>query len=159
MIPRPGIGHGKSCPNNNRAEEFGQPGVISNPSPDKQKYPCFDTLAVSIQFARPEETVTPKNSDVGGYHIAFYVDDIKAAKDYLDSKGVKTFFGPFPVNEGPAAGQSIVYFLAPWACKWRSSAIRKGWPTRNRHRWCCGRRESRRSEVPLPRSGNLGEKY
>ena len=45
---------------------------------------------------------------------AFYVDDIKAAKDYLDSKGAKTFFGPFPVDEGPATGQSIVYFLAPW---------------------------------------------
>ena len=56
-----------------------------------------------------QQVVQPKNSDVGGYHIAFYVDDIKAAKDYLDSKGVKTFFGPFPVNEGPAAGQSIVY--------------------------------------------------
>jgi len=63
----------------------------------------------------------PKNSDVGGYHIALYVDDIKAAKDCLDSKGVKTFLGPFPVNEGPAADQSIVYFLAPWGLQWRSS--------------------------------------
>jgi len=27
--------------------------------------------------------MTPKNSDIGGYHIAFYVDDVKAAKDYL----------------------------------------------------------------------------
>ena len=97
-----------------------------------------------FQYSSPDQkTVTPKNSDVGGYHIAFYVDDIKAAKDYLDSKGVKTFCGPFPVNEGPAAGQSIVYFLAP---KWRSSAIRKGWPTRSRLPWCCGRRETRRSD-------------
>jgi catechol 2,3-dioxygenase-like lactoylglutathione lyase family enzyme len=68
-----------------------------------------------FQYSSPDQkTVTPKNSDVGGYHIAFYVDDIKAAKDYLDGKGVKTLFGPFPVNEGPAAGRSIVYFLAPW---------------------------------------------
>ena len=68
-----------------------------------------------FQYSSPDQKdMTPKNSDVGGYHIAFYVDDIKAAKDYLDSKGVKTFFGPFPVKEGPAAGQSIVYFLAPW---------------------------------------------
>lgn len=57
--------------------------------------------------------MTPKNSDIGGYHIAFYVDDIKAAKDYLDAKGVKTF-APLSVNEGPAAGQSIFYFLTPW---------------------------------------------
>jgi catechol 2,3-dioxygenase-like lactoylglutathione lyase family enzyme len=68
-----------------------------------------------FQYSSPDQRdMTPKNSDIGGYHIAFYVDDIQAAKDYLISKGVKTFFGPFPVKEGPAAGQSIVYFLAPW---------------------------------------------
>jgi catechol 2,3-dioxygenase-like lactoylglutathione lyase family enzyme len=61
-----------------------------------------------FQYSSPDQkNMTPKNSDIGGYHIAFYVDDVKAAKDYLDSKGVKTFFGPFPVKEGPAAGQTI----------------------------------------------------
>ena len=80
-----------------------------------------------FQYTSPDQkTVTPKNSDVGGYHIAFYVDDIKAAKDYLDSKGVKTFFGPFPVNEGPAAGQSIVYFLAPWGLQMEIISYPKG---------------------------------
>ena len=68
-----------------------------------------------FQYTSPDQTeATPKNSDIGGYHIALYVDDIKAAKDYLDSKGVKTFFGPLDVAEGPAGGQSIFYFLAPW---------------------------------------------
>ncbi len=67
-----------------------------------------------FQYTSPDQkNMTPKNSDIGGYHIAFYVDDIKAAKEYLDGKGVKTFFN-LPVNEGPAAGQSIFYFLAPW---------------------------------------------
>jgi catechol 2,3-dioxygenase-like lactoylglutathione lyase family enzyme len=67
-----------------------------------------------FQYTSPDQkNMTPKNSDVGGYHIALYVDDIKAAKDYLDSKGVKTFFN-LSVNEGPAAGQSIFYFLTPW---------------------------------------------
>ena len=80
-----------------------------------------------FQYTSPDQkTVEPKNSDVGGYHIAFYVDDIKAAKDYLDSKGVKTFFGPFPVNEGPAAGQSIVYFLAPWGLQMEIISYPKG---------------------------------
>ena len=80
-----------------------------------------------FQYSSPDQkTVTPKNSDIGGYHIAFYVDDIKAAKDYLDSKGVKTFFGPFPVNEGPAAGQSIVYFLAPWGLQMEIISYPKG---------------------------------
>src|SRR5271155_3099530 len=68
-----------------------------------------------FQYTSPDQkNMTPRNSDIGGYHIAFYVDDIQAAKDYLDKKGVKTFFGPFAVNEGPAAGQSVFYFLAPW---------------------------------------------
>jgi catechol 2,3-dioxygenase-like lactoylglutathione lyase family enzyme len=67
-----------------------------------------------FQYTSPDQkNMTPKNSDIGGYHIAFYVDDIKAAKAYLDGKGVKTFFN-LPVGEGPAAGQSIFYFLAPW---------------------------------------------
>ena len=64
-----------------------------------------------FQYTSPDQkTMTPKNSDIGGFHIAFYVDDVKAAKDYLDSKGVKTMFGPFPVNEGPAAGQTHPLF-------------------------------------------------
>ncbi len=67
-----------------------------------------------FEYSSPDQkNMTPKNSDIGGYHIAFYVDDIKTAKDYLDSKGVKTF-ASLSVNEGPAAGQSIFYFLAPW---------------------------------------------
>ncbi len=68
-----------------------------------------------FQYTAPDQKVVqPRNSDIGGYHIALYVDDIKAAKDYLDSKGVETFFGPLPVDQGPAAGQSIFYFLTPW---------------------------------------------
>jgi catechol 2,3-dioxygenase-like lactoylglutathione lyase family enzyme len=80
-----------------------------------------------FQYTSPDQKdMTPKNSDIGGYHIAFYVDDIKAAKDYLDGKGVKTFFGPFPVNEGPAAGQSIFYFLAPWGLQMEMISYPKG---------------------------------
>ena len=56
----------------------------------------------------------PRNSDIGGYHIAFYVDDIGAAAEYLQARGVRTLLGPLPVDEGPAAGQTILYFFAPW---------------------------------------------
>ena len=61
-----------------------------------------------------QQVVQPKNSDIGGYHIALYVDDIKAADAYLKSKGVHTLFGPIPVSTGPAAGQFVLYFKAPW---------------------------------------------
>lgn len=64
--------------------------------------------------APDQQTVQPKNSDIGGHHIAFYVEDIDAAAAYLKEKGIRTLMGPLPVSEGPAAGQSIIYFYAPW---------------------------------------------
>lgn len=76
--------------------------------------------------APDQKVVAPRNSDVGGYHIALYVDDIKAAKDYLDSKGIETFFGPLPVDQGPAAGQSIFYFLSPWGLQLEAISYPKG---------------------------------
>jgi catechol 2,3-dioxygenase-like lactoylglutathione lyase family enzyme len=68
-----------------------------------------------FQYSAPDQrTAAPKNSDIGGYHIAFYVDDIESAVAYLKSHGVRVLAGPLPVTEGPAAGQVINYFLAPW---------------------------------------------
>jgi catechol 2,3-dioxygenase-like lactoylglutathione lyase family enzyme len=68
-----------------------------------------------FKYTAPDQkTVYPKNSDIGGYHVAIYVEDIDKAADYLKSKGVKTLQGPLPVTEGPAAGQTILYFYAPW---------------------------------------------
>jgi catechol 2,3-dioxygenase-like lactoylglutathione lyase family enzyme len=79
-----------------------------------------------FQYTSPDQKdMTPKNSDIGGYHIAFYVDDIKAAKAYLDGKGVKTFFN-LPVDQGPAAGQSIFYFLAPWGLQFEAISYPHG---------------------------------
>src|SRR6202044_2327092 len=73
-----------------------------------------------------QKVVQPKNSDIGGYHIAFYVDDIKAAADYLRAKGVKTMMGPIPITEGPAAGQAIVYFNAPWGLQLEAISYPRG---------------------------------
>jgi catechol 2,3-dioxygenase-like lactoylglutathione lyase family enzyme len=68
-----------------------------------------------FQYESPDQSKTlPKNSDLGGHHIALYVDDIDKAAEYLKSKNVQTMQGPIPVKEGPAAGQSILYFLTPW---------------------------------------------
>ena len=68
-----------------------------------------------FQYSAPDQRdAMPKNSDIGGHHIAFYVDDIEAAVVYLKGQGVRVLAGPLPVTEGPAAGQTINYFLAPW---------------------------------------------
>lgn len=80
-----------------------------------------------FQYSSPDqENAIPRNSDVGGYHIALYVDDIQAAKDYLDGKGIKTFMGPLPIDQGPAAGQSIFYFLAPWGLQMEAISYPEG---------------------------------
>jgi catechol 2,3-dioxygenase-like lactoylglutathione lyase family enzyme len=79
-----------------------------------------------FQYSSPDQKdATPKNSDIGGYHIAFYVDDIKAAADYLKANKVKTMM-PLPVDQGPAAGQSILYFMAPWGLQFEAISYPKG---------------------------------
>jgi catechol 2,3-dioxygenase-like lactoylglutathione lyase family enzyme len=61
--------------------------------------------------ARPEP---PRNCDVGGHHIAFKVQNLAAAVDYLRSKGVRVLAGPIALDEGPCAGLRCNYFLDPW---------------------------------------------
>ena len=76
--------------------------------------------------APDQQTVRPRNSDIGGHHIGFYVDDIDAAAAYFKDKGIRTLMGPFPVNEGPAAGQSVLYFFAPWGLQMEAISFPKG---------------------------------
>lgn len=76
--------------------------------------------------ARDQKTLDAKNSDIGGFHIALYVDDIAVAKAYLDGKGIKTRMGPIPVSEGPAAGQSILYFQSPWGLQLEAISYPQG---------------------------------
>ena len=76
--------------------------------------------------APDQATVYPKNSDIGGYHVAFYVDDIDAAAEYLKAKGIRTLLGPLPVTEGPAAGQSILYFYTPWGMQMEAISFPDG---------------------------------
>ena len=55
----------------------------------------------------------PRNSDVGGYHIAFYVDDLDAAVAYLRGKGVEVMGRPTASRQA-AEGQRWIYFRSPW---------------------------------------------
>ena len=68
-----------------------------------------------FQYTAPgQDHAFRKNSDWGGKHIAFYVRDIDKAVAYMQAKGVEKLLGPLAVSEGPAAGQSINYFRAPF---------------------------------------------
>ncbi len=61
-----------------------------------------------------QNTTEPKNSDIGGHHIAFYVDDIKTAVAYLKEQGVSVQGDVHAMSSGPSAGESWVYFMSPW---------------------------------------------
>jgi catechol 2,3-dioxygenase-like lactoylglutathione lyase family enzyme len=68
-----------------------------------------------FSYTAPDQDRTiRKNSDWGGHHIAFYVKHIDKAVEYMQSKGVPKLLGPFAVTDGPAAGQTINYFRAPF---------------------------------------------
>jgi catechol 2,3-dioxygenase-like lactoylglutathione lyase family enzyme len=58
--------------------------------------------------------VPPRNSDVGGHHLAFYVGDMTRAIAYLSEANVRILGEPMVRTSGPSAGQTWVYFLAPW---------------------------------------------
>ena len=58
--------------------------------------------------------VPPTNSDVGGHHLAFYVQDITAAVAYLKARDVNVQGDVVTMQDGPTEGLSWVYFLSPW---------------------------------------------
>lgn len=68
-----------------------------------------------FEYESPDQKIEqPKNSDIGGHHLAFYVDDINAAIAYLKDKGVRVLGEPTVRTSGPNGGQTWVYFLTPW---------------------------------------------
>lgn len=68
-----------------------------------------------FEYTSPDQSPTPpKNSDIGGYHIAFYVDDIDAATQYLRDQGVKVLGEPHTFTDTGMEGLSWVYFMSPW---------------------------------------------
>jgi glyoxylase I family protein len=67
-----------------------------------------------FHYEAPDQNVAlPRNSDVGGHHVALYVDDLDAAVAYLRSQGVRVLGEP-TASSGAHEGQRWVYFLSPW---------------------------------------------
>jgi catechol 2,3-dioxygenase-like lactoylglutathione lyase family enzyme len=83
--------------------------------PENRFFRCGGQAVFEVfQYTAPDQrTCVPKNSDVGGHHIALYVDDLVTAVEYLRSCGV-TVLGEPTASKGPHLGQRWVYFLAPW---------------------------------------------
>jgi glyoxylase I family protein len=73
--------------------------------------PAFELFEYELDGA--VET-PPRNSDVGGHHLGFYVEDMAAAVAYLRSHGVEVQGEPVTMESGPSQGLTWVYFLSPW---------------------------------------------
>jgi catechol 2,3-dioxygenase-like lactoylglutathione lyase family enzyme len=68
----------------------------------------------AFEYEAPDQrTEPPRNSDIGGHHIAFYVEDMDAAVADLHRRGLRVLGEP-TVSKGPSEGQRWVYFLSPW---------------------------------------------
>jgi catechol 2,3-dioxygenase-like lactoylglutathione lyase family enzyme len=80
-----------------------------------------------FEYESPDQaTAQPKNSDVGGHHLAFYVDDMQAALTHLRAKGVRILGEPTVRESGPSGGQTWVYFLAPWGMQFELVSYPRG---------------------------------
>lgn len=70
-----------------------------------------------FEYSSPDqETRPPRNSDVGGHHVAFYVEDLDAAVSFLRRHHVEVLGQPTE-SRGAHTGQRWVYFLAPWGAQ------------------------------------------
>lgn len=70
-------------------------------------------LEVFQYDAADGQSPQPRNSDIGGHHLAFYVDDLDEAVAFLREHGVEVQGEPV-VSAGASAGQRWIYFRSPW---------------------------------------------
>jgi catechol 2,3-dioxygenase-like lactoylglutathione lyase family enzyme len=76
-----------------------------------------DPVFEVFQYEAPDQDVSPpRNSDIGGHHLALYVDDIDDAVRHLRDHGVEVLGEP-TASTGAHEGQRWVYFLAPWGAQ------------------------------------------
>ena len=79
-----------------------------------------------FQYEAPDQhTEPPRNSDVGGHHVALYVDDLDSAVAYLRERGVRVLGEP-TASAGAHEGQRWVYFLAPWGMQFELGSYPNG---------------------------------
>jgi 2-epi-5-epi-valiolone epimerase len=84
-----------------------------------------------FEYRAPGQVRTvPRNSDVGGHHLAFYVDDVDAAVDYLRSQpGIRVLGEPQTMPaDTPNAGDRWIYFLTPWGMQMEVHNVPVGMP-------------------------------
>lgn len=79
-----------------------------------------------FQYEAPDQNrVIPRNSDIGGHHVALYVDDLDVAVAHLRTRGIEVLGDP-TASSGASLGQRWVYFLAPWGMQFELVSYPRG---------------------------------
>jgi catechol 2,3-dioxygenase-like lactoylglutathione lyase family enzyme len=107
---------------------------------------CGDGANIDVfQYTVPDQApAPPRNSDIGGHHFCFYVDDIEVGVAHLKTNGVRILGDINRIIDGPAIGSQWIYFLAPWGLQLElvsypsgkglpGSPARKLWTPSRRH--------------------------
>lgn len=71
------------------------------------------------------QAAQPRNSDIGGHHLALYVDDLDAAASYLRDSGVEVMGEPV-TSAGASTGQRWLYFRSPWGMQFELVSFPQG---------------------------------
>ncbi|MDX2707584.1 VOC family protein [Streptomyces sp. PA03-6a] len=82
----------------------------------------FEVFAYQADAQRKD---VPRNSDVGGHHVALYVEDLDDAVSFLRARGVPVLGDP-TASAGPSEGQRWVYFLSPWGMQFELVSYPEG---------------------------------
>ncbi|WP_444935901.1 VOC family protein [Microbulbifer sp. JMSA004] len=90
-----------------------------NPRAEIKKIAVMNANSINLEIFEYADNiernkVAPNNADVGGHHLAFYVEDIDAAVEYLKKQNIEVLGAPTVMTEGPTEGETWVYFMAPW---------------------------------------------
>ncbi|MDT5103000.1 MAG: hypothetical protein QOI25_513, partial [Mycobacterium sp.] len=67
----------------------------------------------------------PRNSDIGGHHLAIYVQDLDAAVEHLRTEGIRVLGEP-TASRNASTGQRWVYFLSPWGMQFELVSFPNG---------------------------------
>ena len=83
--------------------------------PENRFFRCGGQAIFEVfQYTSPDQRRdVPRNSDIGGHHLALYVDDLDAAVAHLRRHDVAVLGTP-TASTGAHQGQRWVYFRAPW---------------------------------------------
>jgi catechol 2,3-dioxygenase-like lactoylglutathione lyase family enzyme len=77
---------------------------------------CNEGFKISLfEYEAPDQRrEMPKNSDIGGHHLAFRIYDIESALARLKKAGIPIMGDPVTFPDGPNRDVTCIYFLSPW---------------------------------------------